>query len=69
LCDSLGVDLPIVQAPIGGATGPALASVVSNAGGLGMLALSLADEESARRAIRETRRLTDRPFGVNLILE
>jgi NAD(P)H-dependent flavin oxidoreductase YrpB (nitropropane dioxygenase family) len=37
LCERLGIELPIIQAPIGGAVGPTLASAVSNAGGLGML--------------------------------
>src|SRR5215207_2240950 len=55
LCGLLGVELPIVQAPIGSASCPALAAAVSNAGGLGMLALSWTDENSVRRAIRETR--------------
>jgi NAD(P)H-dependent flavin oxidoreductase YrpB (nitropropane dioxygenase family) len=64
----LRIDLPIVQAPIGDATSPALAAAVSNAGGLGMLAVSFEDIDAIRRSIRETRSLTDRPFGVNLIL-
>ena len=65
----LGIDLPIVQAPVGGATSPELAAAVSNAGGLGTLALSLQSPEAVRRLIRATRDLTERPFGVNLILE
>jgi NAD(P)H-dependent flavin oxidoreductase YrpB (nitropropane dioxygenase family) len=69
LCERLGIELPIIQAPMGGAAGPALASAVSNAGALGMLALSRADIETMRERIRETRALTSRPFGVNLILE
>jgi NAD(P)H-dependent flavin oxidoreductase YrpB (nitropropane dioxygenase family) len=69
LCDRLGIDLPIVQAAMGGASCPALAAAVSNAGGLGMLALSWSDAEAMRRQIRETRRRTDRPFGVNLVLD
>jgi NAD(P)H-dependent flavin oxidoreductase YrpB (nitropropane dioxygenase family) len=64
----LGVELPIVQAPMGGASAPQLAAAVSNAGGFGMLALSWHPPEAARAAIRETRELTDRPFGVNLVL-
>jgi nitronate monooxygenase len=39
LCERLGIELPIIQAPMGGAVAPALASAVSNAGGLGMLVL------------------------------
>jgi NAD(P)H-dependent flavin oxidoreductase YrpB (nitropropane dioxygenase family) len=69
LCERVGIELPIIQAPMGGAAGPALAAAVSNAGGLGMLALSRADIETMRARIRETRALTSRPFGVNLILE
>jgi nitronate monooxygenase len=65
----LRINTPIVQAPIGDATCPALAAAVSNAGGLGLLALSLQDVGTIRRLIEETRKLTDRPFGANLILE
>ena len=35
-CERLGIEVPIIQAPMGGAVGPALASAVSNAGGLGV---------------------------------
>jgi NAD(P)H-dependent flavin oxidoreductase YrpB (nitropropane dioxygenase family) len=69
LCERLGIELPIIQAPMGGAVGPALASAVSNAGGLGMLVPWRADIDTVRRQIRETRALTSRPFGVNLNLE
>jgi NAD(P)H-dependent flavin oxidoreductase YrpB (nitropropane dioxygenase family) len=69
LCERLGVELPIIQAPMGGAVGPALAAAVSNAGGLGMLVPWRADIETVRRQIRDTRALTARPFGVNLNLE
>lgn len=68
LCDLLGIALPIGQAPMGGASCPALAAAVSNAGGLGMLAITWFDLEMMRTYIRETRRLTERPFGVNLVL-
>jgi NAD(P)H-dependent flavin oxidoreductase YrpB (nitropropane dioxygenase family) len=69
LCKRLGIELPIIQAPMGGAVGPALAAAVSNAGGLGMLVPWRADIDTVRRQIRETRALTSRPFGVNLVLE
>jgi nitronate monooxygenase len=69
LADLLDIDLPIIQAPIGSASCPELAAAVSNAGGLGMLALSWHGLEAARSAIRKTRMLTDRPFGVNLVLQ
>jgi NAD(P)H-dependent flavin oxidoreductase YrpB (nitropropane dioxygenase family) len=69
LCERLGIELPIIQAPMGGAVGPALASAVSNAGGLGMLSPWRTDIDTVRRQIRETRALTSRPFGVNLNVE
>ena len=69
LCTRVGIEVPIIQAPMGGAVGPALASAVSNAGGLGMLALWYAEPEDLRKQIRETRALTSKPFGVNLNLD
>lgn len=69
LCARLGIDLPIIQAPMGGAAGPQLAAAVSNAGGLGMLVLWRADADTMRRQIRELRTLTSHPFGVNLVLD
>jgi nitronate monooxygenase len=68
-CELLGIEIPIVQAPMGGAVGPALAAAVSNAGGLGTLALWGADIQALRRQVRETRALTSKPFAVNLNLE
>ena len=68
-CERLGIEVPIIQAPMGGAVGPALAAAVSNAGGLGTLALWTADIQTLRQQVRETRALTDKPFAVNLVLE
>ncbi|WP_323190353.1 nitronate monooxygenase [Halostella sp. PRR32] len=64
-----GVEHPIVQAPIGSATCPELAAAVSNAGGLGHLAVTWRDREETQRAIERTSALTDRPFAVNLVLD
>ena len=69
VCERLGIEVPIIQAPMGGAVGPSLAAAVSNAGGLGTLALWGADIENLRRQVRETRGLTSKPFAVNLNLE
>jgi NAD(P)H-dependent flavin oxidoreductase YrpB (nitropropane dioxygenase family) len=69
LCERLGIELPIIQAPMGGAVSPQLAAAVSNAGGLGMLVLWRADADTMRRQISELRALTSRPFGVNLVLD
>jgi Nitronate monooxygenase len=60
---------PYYSAPMGGAVGPALAAAVSNAGGLGTLALWGADVDTLRRQVRETQALTSKPFAVNLNLE
>lgn len=67
LARRLGVAHPLVLAPLGGGPGtPALAAAVSNAGGLGSLGAAYLAPGQVRDAIRETRRLTDRPFAVNL---
>jgi nitronate monooxygenase len=65
----LGIDVPIVQAPIGGMAQPRLAAAVSNAGALGMLALTWLDPDQVAPTIRETQGLTKKPFGVNLVLQ
>lgn len=69
LCERLGIEVPIILAPMGLASSPRLAASVSNAGGLGTLAPWSMDVESLRRQVRETRSLTSRPFAVNLITE
>src|SRR6185295_4251865 len=68
-CKRLGIEVPIIQAPMGGAVGPAIAAAVSNAGGLGTLALWGADIQRLRQLVRETRALTAKAFAVNLNLE
>jgi nitronate monooxygenase len=69
LCQVLGIEHPIIQAPIGGAAVPALAAAVSEAGALGMLTMSNAGPSTIRQRIADVRARTTRPFGVNLILE
>jgi NAD(P)H-dependent flavin oxidoreductase YrpB (nitropropane dioxygenase family) len=69
LCDRLGIQLPIVQAPIGSAATPELVGAVADAGGLGMLALTWVTPQQAVDRIRRVRQRTDRPFGVNLVLD
>ena len=62
-----GVEHPLVLAPLaGGPSTPALAAAVSNAGGLGSLGAAYLPPDEIRAAVAETRRLTDRPFAVNL---
>ncbi len=64
ICELLGIDHPIVQAPMSAVA--ELAAAVSNAGGLGMLALTWSTP--AGDPVRQTAALTERPFGGNLIL-
>src|SRR5262252_7430167 len=62
----LGVRYPIVQAPMGWIARSALASAVSNAGGLGIIETSSGELDVVRDEIRKMRDLTDKPFGVNI---
>jgi nitronate monooxygenase len=61
----LGIEHPLIQAPMGGAATPALAAAVSGAGGLGSLGSSVLAPEALIRHARVVRELTDRPFNVN----
>jgi nitronate monooxygenase len=65
LVDLLGVEVPIVQAPMAGAQGAALAAAVSEAGGLGSLPCSLLDVDGVRREVAAFRAATARPVNVN----
>jgi len=62
----LGVEIPIVQAPMGWIARSQLASAVSNAGALGIIETSSGELDAVRGEIRRMRELTDRPFGVNI---
>jgi enoyl-[acyl-carrier protein] reductase II len=62
----LGVEVPIVQAPMGWIARAQLASAVSNAGALGIIETSSGELDAVREEIRKMRGLTDRPFGVNI---
>lgn len=62
----LGVQYPIVQAPMGWIARAQLASAVSNAGGLGIIETSSGQLEEVRAEIVKMRELTDKPFGVNI---
>jgi nitronate monooxygenase len=64
----LNIDVPIVQAPIANLTCPELVAGVSNAGALGMLSVTWRTPEEIRSLLRRIRELTDKPFGVNLVL-
>ncbi|MFJ9082853.1 NAD(P)H-dependent flavin oxidoreductase [Streptomyces sp. NPDC102340] len=69
LCRQLGIEVPVVQAPIGSAVTTELVAAVANGGGLGTLALTWGTAEEAVRRIRQVRRMTPRPFAANLVLD
>jgi enoyl-[acyl-carrier protein] reductase II len=66
VAELLGVDYPIVQAPMGWIARSQLASAVSNAGGMGIIETSSGELDAVREEIRKMRDLTDKPFGVNV---
>jgi NAD(P)H-dependent flavin oxidoreductase YrpB (nitropropane dioxygenase family) len=69
LCRDLGIDHPILSAPLGGGNaGPELAAAVSNAGGLGLLGMGGLPAPAIREQIHDTRRRTSKPFGAGLLL-
>lgn len=75
LCDILGIEYPVISAgmgPVGGGSAPAavaeLAAAVSNAGGLGVIGGAGFSAEKLREEIAKVRALTDKPFGVDLLL-
>ena len=66
LTQLLDLQLPLIQAPMAGVSTPQLAAAVSNAGGLGSLAVGAMDAASAHDAVTETMTLTARPICVNV---
>ncbi len=68
LCDLLGIRFPVLQAPMARVVTPELIAEVGRAGGLGILAGTGLPPDELRRQIGRIRELSDRPFGVNLIL-
>ena len=64
--EMLGVELPIVQAPMGWIARSTLASAVSNAGGMGIIETSSGELDVIKDEIRKMKDLTDKPFGVNI---
>jgi len=67
LCDLLGVKHPIMLAGMGGVSYAELAAAVSNAGGYGVLGMAGRGPDFIREQMRQVRKLTDKPFGVDLL--
>jgi enoyl-[acyl-carrier protein] reductase II len=68
LCALLGIEYPIIQGGMAWIADAHLASAVSNAGGLGIISAMNADAAWIRSEIKKARGMTDRPFGVNIML-
>ena len=66
ITEMLGIEIPVIQAPMGWIARSQLASAVSNAGGLGVIETSSGELYAVRQEIIHMRELTDRPFGVNI---
>jgi nitronate monooxygenase len=66
ITELLGIEVPIIQAPMAGVSTPKLAAAVSNSGGLGSIGVGASNPAQARAMIAETRNLTKKPFNVNV---
>ena len=64
----LGIEYPIIQGGMAWVADHHIAAAVSEAGGLGLIAAAKAPAEWVREQIREAKKLTDKPFGVNIML-
>ena len=68
ICNILGIRYPIFQGGMAWVSDSKLAAAVSNAGGLGIIAGANAPASYIRNEIKETKKLTDKPFGLNIML-
>jgi len=68
ICELLGISVPVFQGGMAWIADGKLAAAVSNAGGLGIISAMNANAEYLRKQIQIARRLTEKPFGVNIML-
>ncbi len=68
LCELLGIKYPVIQGGMAWVATAELAAAVSNGGGLGLIAAGGAPAEAVREQIQKCRTMTDKPFGVNVML-
>ena len=68
ITDLFGIQYPVIQGGMAWVADASLASAVSNAGGLGLLAGASQPAEAVRKQIIQTKQLTDKPFGLNIML-
>ena len=69
ICEMLGIRYPVFQGGMAWVADASLAAAVSNAGGLGLISSINAGTEAVRNEVRKCREMTDRPFGVNIMLQ
>lgn len=69
ICEILGIKYPIIQGGMAWIADASLAAAVSNAGGLGLISSVNAGTEAVRNEIKKCKTLTDKPFGVNIMLQ
>ena len=69
ICEIMGIKYPIFQGGMAWVADAELAAAVSNAGGLGLISAINAGTEAVRNEIRKCKALTDKPFGVNIMLQ
>lgn len=69
ICEILGIKYPIIQGGMAWIADASLAAAVSNAGGLGLISSVNAGTEAVRNEIRKCKTLTNKPFGVNIMLQ
>jgi len=68
LCDILGIEYPVVLAGMSEVAGHRVVAAVSEAGGLGVIGAAIMGPDELREEIRKVRELTDKPFGVDILL-
>jgi enoyl-[acyl-carrier protein] reductase II len=68
LCQLLGIEYPVFQGGMAWVADANLAAAVSNAGGLGLIAAMNSNGEQLRAEIQKARKMTSKPFGVNIML-
>ncbi len=68
LCQLLGIEYPVIQGGMAWVADASLAAAVANGGGLGLIAAMNAEPEWLRQEIRKAKALTQKPFGVNIML-
>ena len=68
VCEVLGIEKPVIQGPMAWISTAPLVAAVSNAGGLGVLGVGFAPDEFLIQQVNATKKLTDKPFGINTVM-